>query len=43
MIFAQIIIFMLVLSFLVVIHELGHYLTARFFKALLNVGFKSLV
>ncbi len=32
MIFAQIIIFMLVLSFLVVIHELGHYLTARFFK-----------
>lgn len=32
MVFLQIIIFILLLSFLVVIHELGHYLTARFFK-----------
>jgi len=32
MVFLQIIIFILILSFLVVIHELGHYLTARFFK-----------
>lgn len=28
----QIIIFIIVLSFLVIIHELGHYLSARFFK-----------
>lgn len=32
MVIAQILLFILVLSFLVVIHELGHYLTARFFK-----------
>jgi len=32
MVFLQIIIFILLLSFLVVIHELGHYITARFFK-----------
>lgn len=32
MVLLQIAIFILILSFLVVIHELGHYLTARFFK-----------
>lgn len=32
MVFLQIIIFIVILSFLVIIHELGHYLTARFFK-----------
>lgn len=32
MVLLQIALFILILSFLVVIHELGHYLTARFFK-----------
>jgi regulator of sigma E protease len=32
MVFLDILIFIVILSFLVIIHELGHYLTARFFK-----------
>ncbi len=32
MILIDILIFIVILSFLVIIHELGHYLTARFFK-----------
>jgi len=32
MVLVEIIIFVIILSFLVIIHEIGHYVTARFFK-----------